>query len=157
MARQVPAHGESLGRLIGREDRLDGAAAGGPGQVLGQHLGGLHLLDPGQAPDQLGILRGQQLALAPLPRLVPVRQVQHGAPLLPVEQQVGVRGLDPAQVVELVRLAEDFGTRREGGARHDGQPGADALGDLLPAAAKFFGRKVGLNGHAAGWHRRSLG
>ena len=76
---QVAAGGESLGRPFGREDGLDRAAARRPREVLGQHLGGEDVLQPAEAPDEVHVFGGQHLALALLPGLVAVRQVDGGA------------------------------------------------------------------------------
>ena len=136
-ALRVPFGGSVLG--VDRHLRVPG----GPG---GPHVGhGADLVHADEAAHELGVLGGEDLALRPLQALVARGEVERDPPRAPVEQQVRAGRLDPAEVVEGVRLPGELEAAGERRALGDGDSLApDPLENRGPARAELLGREVGL-------------
>jgi hypothetical protein len=110
--------------------------------VLVQPVEAVHRVDARAVLELFRVLGREQLALGGLACLVAVRQVQGRTPLLPVDQQVGVRRLDAGEVVELVRLPEADVTGRARRPLHQREALADRVHHLGTARGELVGREI---------------
>ncbi len=129
------------GSVLGVDRHL--RVADGPG---GPHVGHrADLVHADETAHELGVLGGQDLALRPLQALVARGEVECRAPGAAVEQQVRAGRLDPAEVVEGVRLPGELEAARERRALGDGDRLVpDPVENGGPARAELLGREVGL-------------
>ena len=105
----------------------------------------MDFVDAGQLDHQLGVLGGERLALAALPPLVAMRQVEPCSLRAAVHQQIGVRRFEAGQVVELVGLPEDVEALDVGGAlKQDDRVVADRFEDHGPPSGELFRWEVRL-------------
>ena len=150
--RAVAAHREPLGRLEGHENDLRRPPLPVAGEGLAEQVRPRHRVDAAELRHELRVLRRQDLPLHPLGPLVAVREEDRRPPARPVEEEVRVRHLDAAQVVEVVGLPEAqvaLGGRRSLHERDALRP--DRVVDLRPAGGELLG------GEVRGEQRRVLG
>ena len=112
--------------------------------VVGQRLVRLDLVDTRQLPDAIGVARVELRSLAPFEFRIASRQIQRRPPHLAVEQQIRLRHLDAAQVIELVRLPEPVKRPGRRAPRDDGLGIANLLADPFASTLKFTVGEVGL-------------
>ena len=112
--------------------------------LLGERPGRGDRVDARQLPDLVRVFGGEHLAFAALASLVARREKQRRLLRSAVEEQVCVRHLDAAEVVEVVGLAEARVARGNRRALDDGEGvGADRFVDLRPPRGELLGREVG--------------
>ena len=119
----------------------------GADKIQGEALQSLHLSDPGEPCHEGRVLHRQNLPLRAFAPRVAMREIQGGRAGATVQQQVGMRRLDPAQIVEIVRLAKHTKAGHPTGALHDSDRlSADRVVDLRPTGGELLGGEVGLIG-----------
>ena len=92
--------------------------------------------------DRLGVVGREDPPLGAFEGLVARREEERHLPVPAVQDQVRMRGLDPAQVVELVGLAREDEAARLGHPLDDGDaPLPHPVEDRRPAGPEFLGGK----------------
>ena len=103
--------------------------------------------DARESLHQVGVIGRDHLSLGAFEPRVARREKQRALPFSAIEDQVGMRSLDAAEIIELVALAGHQKAVGLGRALDDGDGViADAVEDDLPSGLEFLGREIGLVG-----------